>query len=75
MLKKVNYLRSGGRKMVEDVLSFTDVMRILQIKKSTMYKIMSSSARIPFVEIGTRKIITRSKLNEWLHDNEGRKLY
>lgn len=61
--------------MKENILKVEDVMVILDIKKTTFYKIMASPSRIPFVEIGNKKIISETKFYEWLHDNEGKKLY
>ena len=61
--------------MDEKILTFDEVMESLQIKRTSMYKIQASPRhRIPFIEIGSRKIITQSKFYEWLHENEGRQI-
>lgn len=61
--------------MEERLLSFTEVMAILHIRRTTMYKIQASPKyRIPFIEIGTKKFISESAFCEWLHENEGRQI-
>ena len=61
--------------MKERLLTFVEVMDILHIRKTTMYKIQASPKyRIPFIEIGTKKIISESAFYEWLHENEGRQI-
>lgn len=58
----------------EKILTFDEVMDLLHVKKTTMYKIMSSPSKIPFVEIGSKKSISEASFYEWFHKNEGNRI-
>lgn len=56
---------------VEDVLTFEEAMDVLHVKKTTMYKLMQQPDHPQFVKLGTKKIITRKSLIDWIEKREG----
>ena len=57
------------------IYTFSEVAEMLQVGRTTMYKIMKSKHPIPFVSIGTVKRIDAETLQKWLRDNSGRRLF
>ena len=57
------------------IYTFNEVAELLQVGRTTMYKIMKSKHPIPFVGIGTAKRIDSETLQKWLHDNAGRRIF
>ena len=73
-LPEANVMGEYMEKENEKILTFDDVMNLLQVKKTTMYKIMSSPSKIPFMKIGSKKYISETAFYEWFHRNEGNRV-
>ena len=57
------------------VYTFMEIAEILQVGRTTMYKIMKSKHPIPFVGIGTAKRIDSVSFQKWMHDNAGKRIF
>lgn len=58
----------------EDPVIYTtaDIQRILKCGRRQAYDIMKSPA-FPSIQIGTKYIVTKQSLEEWLIHNQGRR--
>lgn len=60
---------------ISDVLTFEEAMDVLHVKKTTMYKLMQQPDHPNFVKLGSKKIITRRSLLDWIEKNEGCRIF
>ncbi len=58
-----------------DILTFKEVMELLHVRKTTMYKLLQQHDPPPFTKMGRNRIITREGLLSWIREHEGDIIY
>ena len=56
---------------IRDVLTMDQVMDILKVKRTTMYKLLRQPDGPEFMKLGKRRLITRKSLLEWVERHAG----
>ena len=59
---------------VYEVISQNEIMEILQIKRTTFFKLIKASA-LPVTKMGKKYYTTKKRLCEWIEQYEGREVF